>query len=115
MKEHGRSRLDDEAEKRLLAGAAACKRRKPSHERFLDIVVLTRDTGMRNERELYRLRIENLDWGNRLIFVSDSKAAEGRRLVPMSNRVFDLLRERCGMARGRKAGCFFPGTLRLGI
>jgi integrase len=106
MKEHGRClRLDEEAEKKLLAGAAACKWRQPSRELFRDIVVLMRDTGMRNERELYRMRIESLDWETRLIFVPDSKTAEGRRLVPMSKRVFDLLRERCG---ARQEGWVFP-------
>lgn len=40
------------------------------------------------------MRIEHLDWENRLIFVPDSKTAEGRRLVPMNHLVFDLLRER---------------------
>src|SRR5262249_16996802 len=64
-------------------------------ELFQDIVVLVRDTGMRNERELYRMRIENLDWKNRVIFIPDSKTPEGRRLIPMSNRVFDLLQRRC--------------------
>jgi len=43
-----------------------------------------RDTGMRNERAL-RMRIENLDWETRVIFVPDSKTEEGRRRVPMSN------------------------------
>src|SRR5215469_18326552 len=33
---------------------------------------------MRNQRELYRMRIEDLDWGNRVIFVPDSKTPEGR-------------------------------------
>jgi integrase len=65
-------------------------------ELFRDIVILMRDTGMRNQRELYRMRIENLDWDNRLIFVPDSKTPEGRRLVPMSRRAFELLRARCG-------------------
>lgn len=50
-----------------------------------------RDTGMRNQRELCRMRIENFDWENRLIFVPDSKTPEGRRLVPMSWRVFEIL------------------------
>ena len=54
-----------------------------------------RDTGMRNQRELYRMRIENLDWENRVIFVPDSKTSEGRRLVPMSRRVYEVLRARC--------------------
>ena len=29
---------------------------------------------MRNRRELYRIRIENLDWNNRIIFVPDNGA-----------------------------------------
>jgi len=96
MKEHGRSlRLDDVAERKLLAAVAACQCRKRTDELFRDIVILMRDTGMRNQRELYRIRIENLDWENRLIFVPDSKTTEGRRLVPMSRRVFEILRERC--------------------
>jgi hypothetical protein len=72
-----------------LAGAAACNWRKRSLQLFRDIIILMRDTGMQNERELYRMRIENLDWETRVIFVPDSKTEEGRRRVPMSNRVFD--------------------------
>jgi hypothetical protein len=41
-----------------------------------------RDTGMRNERELYRMRIENLDWNSRVIFVPDS---HGRRTETRTN------------------------------
>jgi len=62
-------------------------------------IILMRDTGMRNERELSRMRIENLDWDNRVIFVPDSKTEEGRRRVPMSNRVFNVLKARCGLRR----------------
>ena len=78
MKEHGRHlRLDDEAEKKLITGGLACRWRPRTRELFRNIVILMRDTGMRNERELFRLRIENLDWQNRVIFVPDSKTAEG--------------------------------------
>jgi integrase len=106
MKEHGRHlRLDDEAEKRLLAGASACEWRQRTSDLFRDIVILMRDTGMRNQRELYRMRIENLDWENRAIFVPHSKTPEGRRLVPMSRRVLELLRARCGT---RVEGWVFP-------
>jgi integrase/recombinase XerD len=66
---------------------------------------LMRDTGMRNERELFQMRIENLDWKNRVIFVPDSKTPEGRRLVPMSGRVFEILRDRCAV---RQEGWVFP-------
>jgi integrase len=106
MKEHGRHlRLDDEAERKLFAGASVCKWRKHTLELFRDIVTLMRDTGMRNERELYQMRIENLDWENRVIFVPDSKTPEGRRLVPMSRRVVDVLRPRC---LTRQEGWVFP-------
>ena len=54
FKEEGRSlRLDDEAERKLLLVA---------EQPLKDIIVLLRDTGMRNARELYRMRIENIDW-----------------------------------------------------
>lgn len=108
IKEHGRHlRLDDEAERKLLEGAQACTWRRRTFELFRDIIILMRDTGMRNQRELYRMRIENLDWQNRVIFVPDSKTAEGRRLVPMSRRVGELLRARCGT---RSEGWVFPSS-----
>jgi len=106
MREHGRHlRLDDEAERRLLEGAQACTWRRRTFELFRDIVILMRDTGMRNQRELYRMRIENLDWENRVIFVPDSKTPEGRRLIPISRRALELLRARCGT---RAEGWVFP-------
>jgi integrase len=61
-----------------------------------------RDTGMRNERELYRMRIENLNWETRVIFVPDSKTEEGRRRVPMSNPSLTFLNS--GAAKGAKDG-----------
>jgi integrase len=107
-KEHGRSlRLDDDAEWKLLAAAAGCKWRKRTSDLFHDIIILMRDTGMRNQRELYRMCIENLDWEHRVIFVPDSKTSEGRRLVPMSRRAFEILRERCGT---RRQGWVFPSA-----
>jgi integrase len=51
------------------------------------------------------VRIEHLDWEHRVIFVPDSKTPEGRRLVPMSRRVLELLRTRCGT---RTEGWVFP-------
>lgn len=62
-----------------------------SFDLFRDVVVLMRETGMRNERELYRVRIENIDWMNKLIFIPDSKTANGRRKVPMSDRALVIL------------------------
>jgi integrase len=104
--EHGRRlRLDEDAEQKLLEAAKDCGWRRGSFELFRDIIILARDTGMRNRRELYRIRIENIDWKNRTIFVPDSKTPDGRRMVPMSDRVYEILRVR---ARGRKEGWAFP-------
>jgi site-specific recombinase XerD len=108
IKEYARHlRLDYEAERKLLEGAKACTWRRRTFELFRDVVILMRDKGMRNQRELYRMRIENLDWQNRAIFVPDSKTAEGRRLVPMSLRVTELLRARCGTT---STGWVFPSN-----
>ena len=106
MKEHGRDvRLDAEAEEKLVLAAMRCKWRQRTKELFCEILALMRDTGMRNERELFRIRIENLDWNSRTIYVPDSKTPEGRRLVPMSRRVLDILKKRCGT---RSDGWVFP-------
>lgn len=41
------------------------------------------------------MRIENLDFNNRVIFNPNSKTVKGRRFIPMSNRVMDILKTRC--------------------
>jgi integrase len=64
-----------------------------------------RETGMRNERELYRVRIENIDWMSKLIFIPDSKTPSGRRRVPMSDRAMAILSIRCA---SRSEGWAFP-------
>ncbi len=98
-------RLDADAEEKLVQASLRCKWRAHTRELFRDIVALMRDTGMRNERELFQIRIENLDWNNRTIFVPDSKTPEGRRPVPMSRRVSYILTKRCGT---RVDGWIFP-------
>jgi integrase len=67
LPEHGRKlRLDDDAaEQKLLIAARSCHWKPGMFELFRDIIILARDTGMRNGRELYRIRTENLDWNNR--------------------------------------------------
>jgi integrase len=87
FKEEGRTlRLDDEAERKLLPVA---------EQPLKDVIILMRDTGMRNVRELYRMRIENIDWSNRVIFNPNSKTPKGRRFIPISDRVMKILKARC--------------------
>ena len=93
FKERGRSlRLNDEAERRLSEVA---------DQPLKDIIVVMRDTGMRNARELYCMRVENVDFDARTIFTPDSKTESGRRFIPMSSRVKQILEARCA---GRSEG-----------
>jgi len=78
--------LDDMAEAKLMPFL-----RQP----LKDIIVIMRDTGMRNISEVCRMRIEHIDWHNRVIFNPKGKTPEARRSVPMSDRVLDLLMTRC--------------------
>jgi integrase len=93
FKEWGRSlRLNEEAERRLV----------PVPDQPLrDIIAVMRDTGMRNARELYRTRVENVDFDSGTIFTPNSKTASGRRFIPMSNRVNEILAAR---SAGRSEG-----------
>jgi hypothetical protein len=51
--------------------------------------------------------VPNLDWGKRIIFVPDIKTTEGRRMIPMSDPLYKLLRIH---AAGKPAGWLFPST-----
>jgi integrase len=98
-------RLDDEAERKLLVAAAECNWRPRTLELFQDIVILVRETGLRNEKELYQIRIENVHLDRHVIFVPDSKTVNGIREVPLSDRAAAILRRRCG---DRREGWVFP-------
>jgi integrase len=82
MKEVGRElTIDPETEAKLLAIA-----KQP----MKDVLVLIQDTGMRPE-EVFRIRIENINWSQRLIFNPSGKTKAARRHVPISERMLDLL------------------------
>ena len=48
-----------------------------------------------------------LDWNNRIIFVPDSKTVDGRRMIPMSDRAYEVLRARAA-GRGYKTTVTMP-------
>ena len=60
---------------------------------------------MRNEKELYRIRIENVGWDRHIVFVPDSKTVTGIREVPLSDRALEILLRRSG---DRRTGWVFP-------
>ena len=96
MKEAGREQIiDQETEAKLLAVA-----KQP----VKDILIIIQDTGMRPE-EVFRIRIENIDWTRRLLFNPHGKTKASRRHLPLSERLLDVLLLRCA---GQREGWLFP-------
>jgi integrase len=96
MKEVGRElTIDPDTEAKLLAVA-----KQP----MKDILTMIQDTGMRPE-EVFRIRIENIDWSQRLIFNPNGKTKAARRYVPISQRMLGLLMVRCA---DKREGWLFP-------
>jgi integrase len=87
--------LDPESEAKLLAVG-----KQPLN----DVMVIIQDAGMRPD-EVFRIRIENIDFVGRRIFNPTGKTKASRRYVPMSRRMFDMLLVRCA---GKTEGWLFP-------
>jgi integrase len=74
--------------------------------------MIMRDSGMRNQKEVFRMRWEQ-DWDNKRYFVYESKSPKGRRYVPISPRVRKALLARYSE---QKEGWIFPSKrARVGI
>lgn len=86
--------LDPSSEAMLLAVG-----RQPLN----DVLFIIQDAGMRPD-EVFRIRIENIDFGRRRIFNPFGKTKAARRYVPISERMFDRLLLRCA---GRNEGWLF--------
>jgi integrase len=97
MQEHAWERvIDTDIEAKLLP---FCK------QPLRDLLMIMRDSGMRNQKEVFRMRWEHLDWGNKQYFVYESKSPKGRRFVPISPRVRQALLARYSE---QKEGWIFP-------
>lgn len=96
MKEVGRELTNDpDTEAKLLAVA-----KQP----MKDVLIMIQDTGMRPE-EVFRIRIENIDWRQRLIFNPNGKTKAARRYVPISERMLEQFMVRC---TDKREGWLFP-------
>jgi integrase len=84
-----------ETEAKLLAGGKTtdegCPHRDSGH-------------GMRPD-EVFRIRTENINWSQRLIFNPNGKTRAARRYVPISERMLELLMVRCS---DKREGWLFP-------
>jgi integrase len=98
MEEVGRElTIDPESEAKLLTVA-----KQP----MKDVLIVIQDTGMRPE-EVFRVKIENINWTRRLIFNPGGKTRAARRHVPISERMQNLLMVRCA---GKSEGWLFPSA-----
>ena len=57
-------------------------------------MVMLQDTGMRPD-EVYPMRIDQIDWTGKRIWVPEGKTANSRRFVGMSDRMETMLKEWC--------------------
>jgi integrase len=58
------------------------------------VLIITQETGIRPS-EIYRMRIENVDFENRQIWNRYGKTTKSRRFVPISERMASVLTARC--------------------
>jgi integrase len=65
-----------------------------------DIAEIMLDTGMRPE-EVFRMRVENVDFKQKTIFNPFGKTKAARRTIPMTDDVLSLLRDRVKAAEMR--------------
>ncbi len=75
-----------------------------------DVIIVCQDTGARPE-EIFRLRIEDINWEERWIFNRYGKTKNSKRYLPISDRMLLLLRSR---AAGRQEGWIFPSKTKCG-
>lgn len=102
VKEQGRElTIGQDSEAKLLAVGKQPMR---------DVLVILQDTGMRPD-EVFRIRIENIDWMRQVIFNPRGKTRASRRSVPISKRMFNILMVRCGEKR---EGWLFPSKRATG-
>jgi integrase len=89
--------LDPESEAKLLA---------VGKQPLSDVLIIIQNAGMRPD-EVFRIRIENIDFMHQRIFIPNGKTKASRRYVPISHRMVDMLLVRCV---GKAEGWLFPST-----
>ena len=108
VKAYGRdTKISEATESLLLQGLAepiVNKRNARMRQNVQDVLIIAQDTGMRPS-EIFRMKVENLDFDDKRVWNPYGKTEKSRRFVPMSERMTALLSVRC---TGRKEGWVFP-------
>lgn len=96
--------LVENERKRMIDAHIEAQLLAVSKQPLRDVLMIMRDSGMRNHKEVFTMRWEYVDWANDRYYVYESKTAKGRRYVPLSPRIKRALQAR---HKGQKEGWVF--------
>jgi integrase len=103
--------IDDAAETALERELSNSRAQFKARYRAWLVTMVMQDTGMRPE-EVFEVRIENLRWLERRIWIPSGKTAKARRFVGMTERMHELLSTWCHGEDG--PGWLFPSRSKTG-
>jgi integrase len=103
--------IDDAAETAIERELRKSPTRSNVRYRAWLVTMVMQDTGMRPS-EVFEMRLENLRWAERRIWIPSGKTAKSRRFVGMTERMHELL---SGWCRGNEGpGWIFPSRSKSG-
>lgn len=103
--------IDDAAESAIERELGNSQTRSKARYQAWLVTMTMQDTGMRPS-EVFEIRIENLHWAERRIWIPSGKTAKARRFVGMTERMHELLSTWCLGDEGR--GWLFPSRSKTG-
>ena len=103
--------IDDAAETAIERELGNSPTRSKARFQAWLVIMIMQDTGMRPS-EVFEMRLENLRWAERRIWIPSGKTAKARRFVGVTERMHELLSTWC---RGNEGpGWLFPSCNKTG-
>jgi integrase len=103
--------IDDAAEIAFERELGKSPTRSYARYRAWLVTMIMQDTGMRPS-EVFEMRLENLRWAERRVWIPSGKTAKARRFVGMTERMHELLSSWCRGDEG--PGWLFPSRSKTG-
>ena len=103
--------INDSAETAIERELGRSPTRSKARYRAWLVMMIMQDTGMRPE-EVFEMRLENLRWAERRVWIPSGKSSKARRFVGMTERMHKLLSAWCNGAD--RPGWLFPSRSKTG-
>ncbi len=103
--------INDSAETAIERELGRSSTRSKARYRAWLVVMIMQDTGMRPS-EVLEMRLENLRWAERRVWIPSGKSSKARRFVGMTERMHRLLSAWCNGEAG--PGWLFPSRSKTG-